>query len=321
MFNDGEICYNNSVTENKFKCNFCKVCNGKGCISQLPGMGGVYKNENFIKNCSAWEKVRNKNIEKIKRFLELEPEFRVPSISIAPMTGAVENIGFAHESDFYDAIIQAMHRVGVGLSIGDGYPDEKLRFGIEALQKIKIEAPDARTSVFIKPYTNEKIIERFEWAKDCVKVTGIDIDSYNILTMRNLAKLEKKSVAQLLEIKNHIKMPFAIKGIFLKEDLELLKEVKPDIAYISNHGGRVETRKGSTAEFFATYGDEIKKYCGELWIDGGIRTSQDVATAMTLGADCVLVGRPFASALCHGGAEELCGKVLELSLLKYGFYS
>lgn len=280
-------------------------------------MGGVRNNENFILNCAAWEVVRNKNIERIQRFLELEPEFRIPSLCIAPMTGAVENIGFANEADFYDPIIQATHRVGVGLSIGDGYPDEKLKYGIEALKKIKIESPEARTSVFIKPYSNERILERFEWASDSVKVTGIDIDSYNILTMRNLVKLEKKSASQLIEIKNHVKMPFAIKGIFTKDAIELVKEVKPDIAYISNHGGRIETRKGSTAEFFAKYGDEIKKYCGELWVDGGIRSAKDVATAMALGADCVLIGRPFASALCHGGADELCGKVLELSLLKY----
>ena len=282
-------------------------------------MGGVSQNENFILNCASWEIVRQKNLDKIKQFLEKPAEERIPAISIAPMTGAVENIGFARESDFYDAIIQAMHRVGVGLCIGDGYPDEKLKFGIDALRKIKRDSPDARTSVFIKPYANEKILERFDWARECVKVAGIDIDSYNILTMRNFVKLEKKSAAQLIEIKKQVKIPFAIKGIFSRDDIDLLKEVKPDIAYISNHGGRIETRRGSTAEFFAEHACEIKNYCGELWIDGGIRSPQDVATALALGADCVLVGRPFASALCHGGADELCKRVLELSLLKFAF--
>lgn len=304
---------------NNFKCSFCKVCNGKTCIAQLPGMGGVRNNENFILNCSDWETVRKKNLKRIKKFLDLPPEFRIPSISIAPMTGAVENIGFERESDFYDAIIQAVHKVGVGLCIGDGCPDEKLKFGIEALQKIKADSPGAKTSVFIKPYSNERILERFEWARDCVKIAGIDIDSYNIVTMRNKVQLEKKSAGQLLEIKKRIRIPFAIKGIFTKDDVRLVREVMPDIAYISNHGGRIETRKGSTANFLAKYGDEIKKYCGELWVDGGIRSPKNVATAQALGADCVLVGRPFASALCHGGAEELCEKVLELSLLKYGF--
>lgn len=282
-------------------------------------MGGVRNNENFILNCSDWDKVREKYSSKINEFLQQEVELRIPSISIAPMTGACENIGFAREGDFYDAIIQAMHKVGVGLCIGDGYPDEKLKFGIEALKKIKAEDLDTRTSVFIKPYSNERICERFDWAKAYVNVCGIDIDSYNIVTMRNLVKLEKKTAGQLREIKNYIKIPFAIKGIFTKEDIELVKELKPEIVYISNHGGRVDTRRGSTADFLAENAEELKKYCDQLWVDGGIRTSRDVAAAMALGADCVLVGRPFASALCHGGSDELCGKVLEMSLLKYGY--
>ena len=309
----------NSQVQNNFKCNFCKVCNGKGCIGQLPGMGGVNQNENFILNCSAWETVRKNNINEIKAFLDKAPEDRKPSICVAPMTGAVENIGFAEESDYYDMIIQAMHRVGVGLSIGDGYPDEKLLYGLEALRKVKKISPQSQTSVFFKPYPDSKIFERFQWAKDCAKIIGIDIDSYNIVTMRNLVHLEKKSARQLLQIKSQVKMPFAVKGIFTKEDIELCRQVKPDIAYISNHGGRIETRRGSTAEFLEAYGQELKNYCGELWIDGGIRSPLDVATAQALGADCVLVGRPFASAVCHGGVDELCQLVLELSLLKFAF--
>ncbi len=282
-------------------------------------MGGCRNNENFILNCLGWEKIRKENSEKVKSLLDKDPEERIPNLSIAPMTGAVENLGFASETSYYSDIINAVHRVGVGLCIGDGYPDEKLKFGIAALQEIRAQDIKAKTSVFIKPYPNEKILERLDWAKDCTDIAGIDIDSYNILTMRNKVHLEKKSGAQLIEIKNAVKAPFAIKGIFCKEDIDLLKEVRPDIAYISNHGGRIDTRKGSTAEFLADYGAEIRKYCGKIWVDGGIRTPLDVATAMAFGADCVLIGRPFATALCHGGADELCKKVLQLSLLKAAF--
>ncbi|MDY2843126.1 MAG: alpha-hydroxy-acid oxidizing protein [Treponema sp.] len=304
-------------TGNNFKCKFCKICNGRGCTGELPGMGGVRKNENFILNCLGWEKLRRENPEvqkKIENLLEKNPEERIPNISIAPMTGAVENIGFPDEESYYSEIIQAVHKVGIGLSIGDGFPDEKLKFGIAALKKIKNET---QTSVFIKPYSNWKILERLEWASGCAKIAGIDIDSYNILTMRNKVQLEKKSAVQLKEIKSTIKIPFAIKGIFTESDIELVKEVKPDIAYISNHGGRIETRKGSTAEFLLENGKEIRNSCGEIWVDGGVRNSLDVATAMALGASCVLAGRPFATALCKGGAEEMCRKALELSLLAY----
>lgn len=259
-----------------------------------------------------------KNSQKVSDFLKKPPEERIPNLSIAPMTGAVENLGFQTESSYYSDIVNAVHRVGVGLCIGDGYPDEKLKFGIEALKKIHQKDSSAKTSVFIKPYLNEKILERIEWAKDCASIIGIDIDSHNILTMKDKVQLEKKSPEKLLEIKKSLNVPFAIKGIFSKDDIELVKEVKPDIAYISNHGGRIDTRKGSTAEFLAEFADELKKYCGALWVDGGIRTPIDVATAMTFGADCILIGRPFATALCHGGSDELCKKVLELSLVAYG---
>ena len=135
--------------------------------------------------------------------------------------------------------------------------------------------------------------------------------------MKNLITLEKKTPNQLIEIKKNTKLPFAIKGIFTQEDIELVKEVKPDIAYISNHGGRVETRIGSTAEFLQNNSEELKKYCGEVWVDGGIRGPLDIATAMALGANRILVGRPFVTAFCKNGESGLCQKFLEFSLIQY----
>ena len=38
-------------------------------------------------------------------------------------------------------------------------------------------------------------------------------------------------------------------------------------------------------------------------MDGGIRTGMDVFKALALGADAVLIGRPFVTAVYGGGAE------------------
>lgn len=304
--------------ETKFKCHFCPVCNGNGCISQLPGMGGVRANENFKLNVSEWEKVRALKSDEIKSFLAKPSDERVPKICLAPITGAVENIGYADEHSYYLDIISASHKAGIELSIGDGYPDEKIKYGIEALCKMRETDKESKFSVFIKPYSNSRIIERIQWAQPYANIFGIDIDSYNILTMRNLVNLEKKTADQLIEIKQYLQklgFPFAIKGIFTEDDIELVKAVHPDIAYISNHGGRVDTRTGSTAEFLLKHGAELKKYCSELWVDGGIRTAADVATAMALGADKILVGRPFVTALCKSGEKGLCEKIQELKAL------
>ena len=287
-----------------FKCHFCPVCDGTGCIGEMPGMGGVRRNENFRLNCDGWEVCRKADFTLISRFLEKHP-FE-PKIRLAPITGAVENIGFADEKDFYYRIQSSAYKAGLGLSIGDGTPDIKIQSGIAAVKAVQEQDEKVRAAVFIKPYSNKRIFERIEWSQSVAEIVGIDIDSYNIVTMRNLVSLEKKTASQLKKIKKHLSVPFAIKGIFNDEDIDLVKKVHPDIVFVSNHGGRVDTRTGSTAEFLMHYAQELQNHCGEIWVDGGIRTAEDVATAMALGAKEVLVGRPLITALCKGDSEEVC---------------
>jgi isopentenyl diphosphate isomerase/L-lactate dehydrogenase-like FMN-dependent dehydrogenase len=246
-------------------------------------MGGVYGNENFIGNCADWAQFHGSFAEPL------------PSVRLAPITGALQNVGYHDERAFYHDLIGASAAAGVLLSIGDGYPDEKLKYGIEALGAI-----GRRGAVFIKPYENKKVMERMDWATDVSEIVGVDIDSYAILTMRNLVNLERKTAAQLLELKARAASegkPFAIKGIFRPEDVELVKAVRPDVAVVSNHGGRVETLHGSTANFLALYGKVLAANSGEVWVDGGVRRRADLVAAWRLGASCVMIGRPFISAL------------------------
>lgn len=286
-----------------FKCHLCKTCHGKGCIEELPGMGGFNKNINFILNCKDWKNLRKEIIDfdKISKTLEM------PKIRLAPITGAVENVGWNDEESFYNEITKACYESGAKLSIGDGCPDIKLQNGIKAIKMLQRENPDEnpKAAVFIKPYPNQKILERIDWSRDIAECIGVDIDSYNILTMRNLVQLERKTPTQIQDLKKHAKLPFAIKGVFTKEDVELVKEVKPEIVVISNHGGRVENRIGSTAIFLKEYGQEIRNHCGELWVDGGLRSKKDLKTASYFGISEVMLGRPFITALCRGGEAEV----------------
>ena len=123
--------------------------------------------------------------------------------------------------------------------------------------------------------------------------------------MRNQVSLEEKTPKELLEIRKEAKLPLAIKGIFSEKDIEIVKEVKPEIAIVSNHGGRIDRVMQSSAEFLKIYGKEIARYSGELWVDGGIRTHNDVMVASSLGAKEVLIGRPIISAMIRGGKEEV----------------
>ena len=138
------------------------------------------------------------------------------------MTGAEQNMGYDSERQYYFDMMKSCAESGTAISIGDGTPDCKLLWGIEAVKSVEKKA-----AVFIKPYENKKIIERMEWAEEIAESCGIDIDAYNILTMRNAAHLEKKSVENLREVQKFLaakNIPFVIKGIFTDEDLELVRE-------------------------------------------------------------------------------------------------
>ena len=290
------------------KCHFCTECDGTGCIGEMPGMGGFSQNVNFIRNCADWAVVE----EEVKKLGNKEYgkllSAAVPIVRLAPITGGIENVGYSTEKGFYKDIIAAVWEAGCKLSIGDGCPDIKLLSGIEAVKSLCSSCATPKAAVFIKPYPQARIFERVEWSAPVAEYIGVDIDSYSILTMRNLVKLEKKTASQLKEIKKTAAkngIPFAVKGVFTREDVELMQEVRPDVIVISNHGGRVENRAGSSAVFMAENAATLRKYCEQLWVDGGLRKYRDLQTAAYFGISQVMIGRPFISALCRGGSTEV----------------
>ncbi|MDD7417476.1 MAG: alpha-hydroxy-acid oxidizing protein [Treponemataceae bacterium] len=291
-------------------CHACPICNGYGCIGELPGMGGFANNINFQNNVEGWNQLAyekgfpQNDLTDYKAGIVNLPNLKDYPVRLGPMTGGVENVGYSNEKQFYFDMISFASSKGISLSIGDGCPDCKLQYGIEAVKNLTTSASTSPSAaVFIKPYPDEKILERANWAMSAgiASHIGIDIDSYNILTMRNQVKLERKSDKQLVMIKDVINKkydkPFIIKGVFTKYDIDIVKFVKPDIVFISNHGGRVENRIGSTAEFLAENADTLKNYCSEIWVDGGIRTEKDIKLALALGASQVLLGRPVITAM------------------------
>ena len=283
-----------------YKCRFCKICNGYGCRGELPGMGGVNDSHNFILNCSAWASLYNRFCSEGKKGLLDEIQISPADIGIAPVTGAVQNIGYEVESDFYLPYFQGAYNQKINICVGDGAPDEKLQFGLKAVQDLNTKA-----YFFLKPYPNDILFKRIDMIRDSATAIGMDIDAYNIVTMRNQVHLERKTLAQISEIRLYSKLPLMLKGIFTPEDVELCREVKPEIAVISNHGGRVDTLEGSTAEFLEKNIAELKRYCGEVWIDGGIRSKNDIKVAKFLRSDRILIARPFISALCSGGVSKM----------------
>ena len=110
-------------------------------------------------------------------------------------------------------------------------------------------------------------------------------------------------------------LPILVKGIQHPADAKLAVETGADGVVVSNHGGRqVDGAVGSLTvlpEVVAAVGDEAA-----VLFDSGIRSGADVAKAVALGADAVLVGRPWCWGLALDG-ENGVKHVLSCLLAEY----
>jgi 4-hydroxymandelate oxidase len=105
-------------------------------------------------------------------------------------------------------------------------------------------------------------------------------------------------------------LPVLVKGIQTGEDAALAVEHGAAGVVVSNHGGRQLDRVPATAEVLPEAAAALAGR-GALLVDGGIRRGIDIAIALALGADAVLVGRPALWGLAVGGAEG-AGRVLRI---------
>ena len=116
--------------------------------------------------------------------------------------------------------------------------------------------------------------------------------------------------ADVEDLASECSVPVLVKGILTAEDAELAFEHGAAGVVVSNHGGRQLDRSLATADALPEIADSIGGR-GTLLVDGGIRRGVDVATALALGADAVLVGRPALWGLAAAGKEGVA-RVLEL---------
>ena len=101
-----------------------------------------------------------------------------------------------------------------------------------------------------------------------------------------------------------------LKGIMDAEDARLAVESGADAMIVSNHGGRQLDGAPSSIEALPAIAQAVGKMI-EVWMDGGIRSGQDVLKAVALGARGTLIGRSFLYGLGAMG-EQGVTKALEI---------
>ena len=101
-----------------------------------------------------------------------------------------------------------------------------------------------------------------------------------------------------------------LKGIMDAEDARLAADSGADALVVSNHGGRQLDGAPSSIAALPAIADAVGQDI-EVWMDGGIRSGQDVLKAVALGARGTMIGRAFLYGLGAMG-EAGVTKALEL---------
>lgn len=104
--------------------------------------------------------------------------------------------------------------------------------------------------------------------------------------------------------------PLVVKGILRGDEVAQLIDLGVDGVVVSNHGGRNMDGAPATIDVL---GEVVEAAAGraEVFLDSGVRRGADVVRALALGAQAVLVGRPYMFALAAAG-EAGVDKVLDL---------
>ena len=105
----------------------------------------------------------------------------------------------------------------------------------------------------------------------------------------------------LMWLRDQISVPLIIKGIMHPDDAERAVSLGCDGVVVSNHGGRVLDGVPGSLQMLPEITRAISGKAKVLF-DSGIRNGQDVFKALALGADAVMVGRPYIWGLSTCGA-------------------
>lgn len=286
-------------------CKSCPVCNGRACRNTIPGPGAKGSGTVAIRNYDAWKNIHlvmdtiYENTPVSTQTNLFGHTFRLP-VFAGPVGAVSMHYGDAYVDQTYNKVlVKACKDAGIMAFTGDGMDDQIM---IGATQNIKEN--DGIGVPTIKPWAKEMVVEKLKLAKEADALAiAMDIDAAGLPFLKGFVPpAGRKNVAELKEIVQEIDVPFIVKGILSVKGALKAKEAGASCIVVSNHGGRVLDDTPATADVL----EEIVQAVGKdmtILVDGGIRSGQDIFKALALGADGVLVARPFVN-MIYGAQEE-----------------
>jgi len=287
-------------------CKACNICNGKACGNKIPGPGAKGNGDTAIRNYDEWQKVRV-NMDticasgKVDTSTELfGKKFRMP-VFAGPVGAVNLHYGEKYNDLSYNQILlKACAENGIAAFTGDGTNENVMTSATEAIKEVNgMGVPT------VKPWSKEVVHDKMMMVKESGSfAAAMDIDAAGLPFLKNcVPPAGSKSVEELKEIISEFTIPFIVKGVITVNGALKAKEAGAAAIVVSNHGGRVLDQCPATAEVLSEIVEALKNSGVKILVDGGIRTGVDVFKALALGADGVLIARPFVTAV-YGGANE-----------------
>jgi len=175
-----------------------------------------------------------------------------------------------------------------GIGVANFFSDPAFRAGLEETPE---ENPGMATGHYIASYINPSLTwDRIEW------------------------------------LRQHTSLPLVIKGIQHPDDAKEAIKIGADGIIVSNHGGRQVDGAIGSIDALPAVAQAIDGRMPVLF-DSGIRTGSDIVKALALGADAVLLGRPYIWGLAlegQAGVEAVLRNTLadyDLAMALAGFNS
>ena len=289
-------------------CKACPVCNGAACRNTMPGPGAKGSGELAIRNYQKWQEICI-NMDTIceQKELNTETELFGKKFSYPFFAGPVGAVKLHYGDKYTDQQYNEILLTGcaenrIAAFTGDGTDYNVMIEATNAIQQL-----DGQGIPTVKPWDLDTIREKMELVKKSgAFAVAMDIDAAGLPFLQNLnPPAGNKSVDELREIVKMAEIPFILKGIMTPRGALKAAEAGVQGIVVSNHGGRVLDQCPATAEVLPAIVRTLRESGSgmKIFVDGGIRTGVDVFKALALGADAVLIARPFVTAV-YGGQEE-----------------
>lgn len=292
-------------------CKACPICNGKACKNQMPGPGAKGMGDGAIRNFEKWQDIRV-NIDTLTENRPVETSielfgkhFRYP-IFAGPVGAVKLHYGEKYSDiEYNEILVPACRDAGIAAFTGDGSDPHVMEAATKAIARA--EGYGIPT---VKPWNQETVEEKLALIRESrAFAVAMDIDGAGLPFLKHLdPPAGRKSVEELRAIIDSFRVngiPFIVKGIMTVRGAKKAIEAGASGIVVSNHGGRVQDQCPATAEVLEEIAAAVKREAPgvKLLVDGGIRSGVDIFKALALGADAVVIARPYVTAVYGGGAE------------------